>query len=336
MTALMIAAPEHLLVARQTAAWTVEIHLEGMSPDCLAVDPHNLNRAYCGTAGHGLHRSTDGGRSWQPVGAGIPHAEVSAVAVSPSETSGDLGVVYAGTNPSSMYRSEDGGETWQGLRALLSLPSADEWSFPPHPETHHVRWIEPDPKVKGRVYVAIEAGALVRTFDGGQTWTDRVAGGPYDTHNAATHVRVPGRIYSSAGDGYFQSEDAGDTWVHFERGLRHRYLVGVASDPVDPDTVLVSAASGPGVAYNSRRADATVYRRRGDQPFAPAMNGLPPARGTVASVFAVEPRSGAIFAANNHGVFRTTDAGDSWNALPIQWPGGALGTGVGALRYVPD
>src|SRR5205085_1369558 len=38
-----------------------------------------------------------------------------------------------------------------------------------------------------RVFVAIEAGALVRTFDGGRTWRDRVRGGPYDTHTAVTH-----------------------------------------------------------------------------------------------------------------------------------------------------
>src|SRR3990172_9526574 len=150
----------------------------------------------------------------------------------------------------------------------------------------------------------MEAGGLVRTFDGGQTWSDRVSGGPYDTHTAATHRRARGRLYSAAGDGYFHSEDGGDNWIKFERGLRHRYLVGVAADPVDPDTVLVSAASGPGLAYSSRSAEATVYRRAGDDPFAPAMNGLPPARGTVASPFAGDPRTPALFAANNPGVFR--------------------------------
>jgi photosystem II stability/assembly factor-like uncharacterized protein len=336
MTALLIATPERLLIARQAARWTVEIHLEGRSPDCLAVDPHDPGRAYCGTAGYGLHRTTDGGRTWQPVGAGIAHTEISAVAVSPTERRGGVGVVYAGTNPSSVFRSEDGGDTWRGLTALLELPSADEWSFPPHPETHHVRWIEPDPKVEGRVYVAIEAGALVRTFDGGQSWSDRVSDGPFDTHTATTHKRLPGRIYSAAGDGYFQSEDGGDTWVNDERGLRHRYLVGVAADPVDPDTVLVSAASGPGVAYSSRRADATVYRRVGDEPFTPAMKGLPPAGGTVASLFAVESRTGVIFAANNHGLFRTQDAGQFWAAIPADWPGGSVGTGVGAVTHLPE
>jgi photosystem II stability/assembly factor-like uncharacterized protein len=66
--------------------------------------------------------------------------------------------------------------------------------------------------VADRLFVAIEAGALVRTFDGGRTWRDRVRGGPYDTHTAVTNPLAPGRIYSAAGDGYFESTDAGDSW----------------------------------------------------------------------------------------------------------------------------
>ena len=51
------------------------------------------------------------------------------------------------------------------------------------------------------VFVAIEAGALVRSLDGGRTWIDRVEQGPYDTHTLGTHQKAPKRLYSSAGDG---------------------------------------------------------------------------------------------------------------------------------------
>jgi hypothetical protein len=71
----------------------------------------------------------------------------------------------------------------------------------------------------------------VRTFDGGRTWRDRVRGGPYDTHTALTHPLAPGRIYSAAGDGYFESTDAADSWSSPEDGLKHRYLV-VSPTPV--------------------------------------------------------------------------------------------------------
>lgn len=333
---LVIATEQGLLIARHASQWSVEEHLWGHSPECVAVDPQNPSRVYCGTWGGGAWRSDDAGGKWEPVGSGIAHPEITAVAVSPLERRTRLGVVYVGTEPSAVFRSDDGGDTWSELPALRSLPSARTWSFPPRPDTHHVRWIEPDPAVPARVFVAIEAGALVRTLDGGQTWTDRVQGGPYDTHTAATHRLAPGRVYSAAGDGYFESENAGDGWARRVDGLRHRYLVGVAVDPGDPEAVIVSAADGPWVAYSPRNAEAYVYRRTKGRSWSLAMEGLPGARGTTASRFTThsdEPR--VIYAANNQGVFRSGDAGQTWKVLEIPWPQHVFMHGVGALVALP-
>lgn len=332
MSTLVVATEPALLIARRTSRWLVEDHLKDRSPEAVAVDPRNPTRVYAGTRGHGLWRSDDAGRTWDPVGAGIAHDEITAVAVSAAEG----GVVYAGTEPSLVFRSDNGGETWNQLEALLALPSSRSWAFPPRPDTHHVRWIEPDPTAAGRVFVAIEAGALVRTLDGGRTWLDRVRGGPIDTHSAATHQLAPGRVYSAAGDGYFESDDAGKSWLRLVDGLRHRYLVGIAVDSADPTAVVVSAASGPFVAYSPRRAEAYVYRKAAPRPFEFAMEGLPDGQGTVASRLATNPdEPGVIYAANNHGVFRTADAGRTWTALEIPWPPRAFAHGVDALAVLP-
>lgn len=332
MSTLVIATEPALLVARHHSKWLVEEHLKGKSPDSLAVDPQTPTRVYAGTRGNGLWRSDDAGRTWDPVGAGISQTEITAVAVSPIER----GVVYAGTEPSAVFRSENGGEMWRELSGLLALPSSHSWAFPPRPETHHVRWIETDPAVAGRVFVAVEAGALVRTLDGGRTWLDRVRGGPIDTHTAATHKLAPERLYSAAGDGYFESDDAGESWSRHMDGLQHGYLVGVAVDPADPDAVIVSAASGPWVAYSPRRAEAYVYRKTAQRSFEPAMQGLPDGQGTIASRLATNPdEPGVIYAANNHGLFRTADAGQTWKALEIPWPQRAFARGVEALTCLP-
>jgi len=82
--------------------------------------------------------------------------------------------------------------------------------------------------VADRVFVAIKDGALVRTFDGGRTWRDRVRGGPCDTLSDDASA-CTGRIYSAAGDEYFESADAGDSWRSPEDGLKPLYLVGVAA-----------------------------------------------------------------------------------------------------------
>ena len=102
----------------------------------------------------------------------------------------------------SLYRSDDGGESWHRMSALNNLESSKSWSFPPRPWTSHVRWIESDVNIPDYVFVAIEAGALVQSRDGGRTWIDRVEQGPYDTHTLGTHQKAPKRLYSSAADRY--------------------------------------------------------------------------------------------------------------------------------------
>ena len=337
MVGIVVGTQAALLIARHASTWTVEEHLGGRSPDCVAVDPRDPTRVYCGTAGAGLFRSRDSGRNWERVGPGIEHGTITAVTVSHAERSEAFGIVYAGSEPSAVFRSDTGGDSWVDLAGLRSLPSADTWRFPPRPHTHHVRWIEADVSVADRVFVAIEAGALVRTFDGGRTWRDRVRGGPYDTHTAATHPLAPGRIYSAAGDGYFESTDAGDSWRSPEDGLKHLYLVGVAVDPADPDTVIVSATDGPGSAYSPRRAEAYVYRKTGLKRWELAMSGLPEAKGTTVTRFATHAgEPGVIYAANNRGLFRSDNAGRGWKALDLPWPEPGLTDGVEELACLPE
>jgi photosystem II stability/assembly factor-like uncharacterized protein len=337
MVGIVVVTRAALLIARPASTWTIAEHLNGRSPVCLAVDTRDPRRVYCGTSGAGLFRSRDSGRNWEPVGPGIDHPMVTAVAVGHGEQADGFGIVYAGTEPSAVFRSDTGGDSWVDLAGLRALPSADTWSFPPRPHTHHVRWIEADASAANRVFVAIEAGALVRTLDGGRTWLDRVRGGPYDTHTAATHSLAPGRLYSAAGDGYFESTDRGESWRSLDDGLKHLYLVGVAVDPADPNAVIVSAADGPRSAYWPRSAETYVYRKAGLNRWEQSMSGLPEAKATSVSRFATHAdEPGVIYAANNRGLFRSDDAGRSWKALDLPWPEPGLADGVAALACLPE
>lgn len=344
MPKLYIALEQALaIVTQDSAGWTVETQLTGKNTQCLAVDPQRPEQVYCGTFGQGLWRSQDTGRSWEQVGADVIERQVMSVAVSKTERVGDFGVVYTGAEPSALYRSEDGGDSWRELASLRQLPSAPTWSFPPRPYTSHVRWITPDPLVEGRVFAAIEAGALVRSMDGGESWEDRRPDGPFDTHTLVMHRLAPDRLYSSAGDGFMrpgngfvQSDDGGATWYRPDDGLQHHYLWGAAADPADPSTVVVSAAPGPQEAHNPASALSALYRRSGDGPWRLLVDGLPPQQGTLASIIAVnEAEAGVFYAANNRGVFRSTDAGRSWEQLSISWPESLRTSRPQALVVVP-
>jgi photosystem II stability/assembly factor-like uncharacterized protein len=185
--------------------------------------------------------------------------------------------------------------------------------------------------------LAIEAGALIRSFDGGKTWKDRVDGGPYDTHTLATNPNAPGRLYSSAGDGYFESRDYGETWRSPENGLRHHYLYSIAVHPSDADTVLISASSSAWTAYDPQNAESYVYRKVDGGNWERIVKGFPPSAGTTASAISANPeKTGEFYAANNTGLYRSSDAGSTWEKLVAPWPG-SNGTGfVGQIAVVNE
>jgi photosystem II stability/assembly factor-like uncharacterized protein len=290
-----------------------DLHLAGNDISCVAVDPLRPEHMYCGTFGSGLWRSDDAGGHWQPAGRGIRHSTIQSVAVSRCERKNDRGVVYSGTEPSAIFRSEDTGENWRECGDLMRLPSAKQWSFPPRPETHHVRWIESDPHVAGQLFAAIEAGALIRSPDGGDSWYDRTPDGPRDTHQLSSHRSVPGRLYSVAGDGYFESWDGGDTWQRFEEGLRHRYLVSIVVDSADADTIIVSAASSARYAH-SDPAESYLYRRVKGAPWQQLHDRLPEPDGRHIAVLSAHPsEAGTFFAAWDRDVFRSVNGGASWH-----------------------
>jgi photosystem II stability/assembly factor-like uncharacterized protein len=245
---------------------------------------------------------------------------ITSVAVSSLNDKNKFNEVYAGTEPSALYTSNDGGDSWERMQTLNDLPSSKSWSFPQRPWTHHIRWIEPDANNLDYVFVAIEAGALVQSHDGGKTWIDRneEQQGPHDTHTLATHSKSPKRLYSSAGDGYFESFDYGEKWTR--PSLRHDYLFGIAVDSSNPEVVIVSASNGPSRSYVAENAETFVYRKDGNG-WKTVTNGLPGSRGSTIMSFASNAKTpGEFYTVNNHGLFLSTDSGSSWEKLDILWP----------------
>jgi photosystem II stability/assembly factor-like uncharacterized protein len=300
--------------------------LEDRHPTSLTTDPSLPGRAWCGTHRSGVFRSDDGGASWH--GSGLAEERIMAVTASPARE----GLVWAGAEPSRVWRSDDGGAAWARSPGLEALPSSSDWAFPPRPDTHHVRWIACHPHDPDRSWVAIEAGALVSTADGGRTWSDRVPGGPWDTHELAVHPDAPDTLRVSAGDGYFESFDGGATWSSPDDGLEVGYLRSVAVDPGDPAAVVVSAASRPHAAYVAGRSDGRVFRRVGVGPWRRVTEGWPDPPATIAPLLAAGSRPGELWAADERGVHRSDDGGASWRRIapfpsaPLTLRGLALAT----------
>ncbi len=211
-------------------------------------------RVLVGTRERGVLLSADEGDSWESVE--LPEPQVFSVAISAAD-----GALYAGTEPSRLFTARGGGD-WTELRALQGIPSRDSWSFPPRPWTHHVRWIAPDPHHAERLLVGIELGGLMRSDDGGATFSDHRPGAKRDVHNVAWHPLLEGRAYEVAGDGAAWTRDGGATWAAADAGRDLGYCWALALDPADPDCWYLSAASGPRAAHSGPAARGRLYRWR--------------------------------------------------------------------------
>jgi photosystem II stability/assembly factor-like uncharacterized protein len=325
MTRLMVGMQDSVLaIESSNAGWNSRESLKGTQPQSVAFDPLNSGRAYCATFGNGLWRSDDNGQTWSNIGKDVISSPyVMSVAASSLKGDNEFNKVYTGTEPSAVYTSSDGGDTWKRMKTLDDLPSSKSWSFPPRPWTHHVRWIEPDANDPDYVFAAIEAGALVQSHDGGKTWIDRNQQGPYDTHTLATHSKAPRRLYSSAGDGYYESYNYGETWTRTMEGLRHGYLFGIAVDSGNPEIVIVSASNGPSRSYVAENAETFVYRRdaASSNGWKTVAIGLPEPKGSTMMSFTSNTKTpGEFYGVNNRGLFLSTDAGNSWKRLDTLWP----------------
>ena len=161
------------------------------------------------------------------------------------------------------------------------------------------------------VYVNVHVGGILRTDDGGASWTPTIDIDA-DVHRVAT---AEGLVLAACAGGLATSTDRGATWSMRDDGLAAPYMRGVT---VCGDAVLVSASNGP------RGGRAAVYRGdlRGDGAFERCTAGLPEwFDDNVDSLCLDGPPDGSFsaFAADGR-VFGSDDGGATWGELASGLP----------------
>jgi photosystem II stability/assembly factor-like uncharacterized protein len=307
------------LAQRQTNGdWSVEFLLEDKDPCCLAIDPFNRNRLYAGIQGGGVLHSDDCGHTWRSVG--MQGQVVKSLAISPHYP----GTIYAGTRPAYLFISRDYGQTWAELTGFGRIPNRWWWFSPAEkPYQAYVQAITISPTDPSVILAGIEFGAVVRSEDGGQTWSGHRPEALRDCHSLMFHATNGNWIYEAGGTGggASVSRDGGQTWRQVKAGLDKHYGVACAADPERPEVWYVSVAPNPGKAYK-KQAEAYLYRATGGASWQPIGWEPHPMRQMPIALITDPGAPGHLYAGTINGdVWHSPDYGNTWQQMPFNLKG---------------
>lgn len=248
----------------------------------IAVAPSNPQIIYVGSGeadlrssvstGNGMYKSTDGGKTWTPIGL-TDSQHIGRIVIDPKDPNrvfvAALGHAYGPNKERGVYRSTDGGQNWQQILFKDENTGAIDLAFEPgNPQliyaalwqTRRPPWsIYPPSNGPG--------SGLYRSQDGGDHW-DRITGHGLPSEGLgrigiAFSPSNTKRIYlvvDAKGGGLYRSEDGGENWkrISSNRHIWQRgwYFGELTVDPKNPDHVyLLNTASyqsfDGGVTFNA-------------------------------------------------------------------------------------
>lgn len=161
----------------------------GARADAMSMDVGDGTVLYL--AGHDVFQtSTDGGRTWSPVDADLPSLDIHGFARDPAVPQR----MWAYLAQGGVYESIDGGSAWRMVYAS------------------HVPFLNAVDAADGTRLLGLDPTAgLVQSDDGGATWA--VVSTPPSSPVVSLAAAPDGRIVVlGAGDGLYRSDDGGVTW----------------------------------------------------------------------------------------------------------------------------
>jgi photosystem II stability/assembly factor-like uncharacterized protein len=314
--------------------------------------PTNPNILYLATRG-GVHRSNDGGHTWQLQRNGFPalqaysfSAPVGALVIDPTAPD----TLYAGIGEpwyqtgglGAVYKTTDGGAHWVKVNAAGSLASDALVSDLLIDATNHLHLI-----------LACQYGVYQST-DGGVNWTQTNAGLPHaHARRLAVCASQPQvvyvTLYTTPGQtpwqgGVYRSNDGGLNWLPCLGGLNTRvgnsgesgFLTAnydyLAVDPANPDLAYVAGTgwliSGGGVWRTvNGGASWTLTTVAGTPGFESGWLTW----GLQTICLAMSPvDSRRLYFGTQGGLWRSDDGGDTWHEVysRLNQDGTLSGTGL--------
>lgn len=325
-----------------------DVQLDPRNPDVLIATTWQRQRRTCcfvaGGPGSGVHRSTDGGKTWVKSQAGFPSGDIGRIglAISPADPDVVYAVAEAAQGRGGFFRSTNGGVSWERMSGyqtggnyyneifadphdvdrvyaadvILQVTEDGGRNFRrvgevgKHVDNHSV-WIDPDEV--DHLIVGCDGG-IYETWDRGRTW--RFAANLPVTQFYRVAVDDFGPFYRVAGGTQDNFSMVGPSRTRTVNGIRNADWVitsggdgfGSAFDPSDPNTLYAQSQFGVLSRFNLATGDVMGIQPD-DTPDGPGL------RWNWDSPLMVSPHSPTrlYFAAER--LLRSDDRGNSWRII---------------------
>ena len=160
----------------------------------------------------GLLVSEDQGKTWEARNNGLQSGHAYTLLV---QHVGDQTILNLGTEPVMFYRSWDLGKSWTAYPSCTEVEGTEHWIFPR--SNPHIKHIASHPSEPDTIYICVEQGDLLRTEDGGHTWTSLHSMEREDDkfrrdQHRVVFCRTADEIFFTTGIGLYHSADKGETW----------------------------------------------------------------------------------------------------------------------------
>lgn len=248
--------------------------------------------------------------------------------------------VYCAVAPGALFASNDGGNTWAENTSLSQHPTRQGWQ--PSNGGLAMHSVVLDKNRDSRVWIAVSAGGVYRSDDGGNSWEPknkgiRDIGATFDPNlpmypesGQCVHqlVHAPGnndRLYLQTHLGTYRSDDGGDSWTDITEGLPSEFGLALTGHPHDAETAYVAPIIGGELRVPPDFSFRVFRTRDGGSSWEPLGNGLP-AKQAYMTVYRgalghddLDP-AGIYVGTNTGQLYCSPDEGNTWSLMTATLP----------------
>ncbi len=309
-----------------------------------------------GHFGTKLHRSGDGGDTWEECGVPTypelgPGDQEAVNPMSGKKVPWNLELIWSlegggvdepdtlwcGTVPGGLFRSKDRGASWEMIESLWRNPERVRW-FGGGLDYPGIHSICVDPRDSRRVLVGVSCGGVWVTQDGGATWKCKADGmraaymppdqagdpGIQDPHCMVQCPSAPDTMWVQHHNGVFRTVDGAASWQEITTVEPSVFGFAVAVHPDDPDVAWTIPAIKDEVRIPVEGKVVVARTRDGGQSFEVLRNGLPQSDAydlTFRHALDVDESGERLaFGSTTGSLWTTDDGGDSWATVSVNLP----------------